>query len=154
MSPFVLNKINFDTYKSSDLYTSCFMKIVPIRKIQLLHESPYFISNDIQQNNVTMTTLFRLCKWKKCNVWIIINYICYHIGDFPPTHVIENNKVLNWNPDLSYSNHYHIIHPMYALSHYKVNELREIAYKLHISVENKTKQQLYKNIQLIHDEYI
>jgi hypothetical protein len=151
-SPFVLNKVNFDTYTSNDVYTSCFMKIVPIRRLQLVHDTPYSISNDIQQHKTSLSTLIRLCKWKRCNVWIVTETICYHIGEFPPTHVVEDNTVIEWNHQV-YVNHYHILHPMYALSHYKLNDLRTIALSMKMPIEKKTKQHLYEEIQSVYDSF-
>jgi len=147
ISKFVLNKSNFDNYKSCDPYTKCFLELTKLRKIHVLSDAPSSIVTAIETNTTTLKTLVDLCKWKKCNVWIIKNYICYPIGSNPPTHIIENNTVIPWEGQL-YSNHYHVTQSLYALSHYKLDELRSIANKMHIHV-SKTKKQIYNDIQTI-----
>ena len=146
ISKFVLNKSNFDNYKSCDSYIKCFLEITGLRKIHVLTTAPRYIVHSIETNTPTIKTLIDLCKWKKCNVWIIKDYICYPIGN-SPSHIIENNTVLPWE-NQTYPNHYHVTRPLYALSHYKLDELRGIAQRLHIPV-SKTKKQIYSDIQMI-----
>jgi hypothetical protein len=145
ISKFVLNKINFDNYKLCDLYTSCFMQLVSMSKISILTHAPASIVSVIQSNNTTFKTLVDLCKWKRCNVWIIRNSICYHIGENPPTHIIDGSTILPWSGQ-EYISHYHVTQPLYALSHYKVEDLKQIAMKLNIPI-SKTKKQLYSDIE-------
>jgi hypothetical protein len=146
ISKFVLNKSNFDNYKSCDSYTKCFLEITGLRKIHVLTNAPSYIVHAIETNTTNLKTLIDLCKWKKCNVWIIKDYICYPFGS-NPTHIIENNTVIPWE-NQTYPNHYHATRPLYALSHYKLDELRSIAQQLHIPI-SKTKKQIYNDIQMI-----
>lgn len=147
VSKFVLNKSNFENYFFCDPYTKCFLNITGMRKIHVMHLAPKCIVDAIESNKTSLKTLIDLCKWKKCNVWIIHNYICYPIGLSPPTHIIENNIIIPWEGQ-TYDTHYHVSHPLYALSHYKLDELRAIASQLHIPV-SKTKKQIYSDIQTI-----
>lgn len=144
---FVLNKSNFDNYMYCDAYTKCFLEMTGLRKITILNSAPPSIVHVIETNTTTLKTLMELCKWKKCNVWIINDHVCYPIGNSPPTHIIENNTVISWEGQL-YETHYHVTKPLYALSHYKLDELRAIANQLHIPV-SKTKKQIYSDIQSI-----
>jgi hypothetical protein len=144
---FVLNKSNFDNYLYCDPYTNSFLEVTGLRKINILITAPTSIVHAIESNTTTLKTLIDLCKWKKCNVWIIKDHICYPIGNDPPTHIVENNTVLRWDGQ-PYENHYHVTRPLYALSHYKLDELRAIAKQLHIPV-SKTKKQIYSDIQTI-----
>jgi hypothetical protein len=147
ISKFVLNKSNFDNYKSCDSYTKCFLELTGLRKINILTVAPKSIVHAIESNTTTLKTLFDLCRWKKINIWIIKDYICYSIGSHPPTHIIENNSVIPWEGQ-TYETHYHANKPLYALSHYKLDELKAIARQLHIPV-SKTKKQIYSDIQTI-----
>jgi hypothetical protein len=147
ISKFVLTKSNFDNYLYCDPYTKSFLEITGLRKINILNVAPKSIVHDIESNTTTIKTLIDLCKWKKCNVWIINDHVCYPVGAYPPTHIIESNVVKPWEGQL-YTNHYHVTRPLYALSHYKLDELRAIAKQLHIPV-SKTKKQIYSDIQTI-----
>ena len=147
VTKFVLNKSNFDNYMYCDPYTKCFLEITGLRKINILNIAPTSIVQSIETNETTLKTLMDLCKWKKCNVWIIKDHICYPIGNDPPTHIVENNTVFPWEGQM-YETHYHLTKPLYALSHYKLDELRAIAKQLHIPV-SKTKKQIYSDIQTI-----
>lgn len=147
ISKFVLNKSNFDNYKSCDPYTKCFLEITGLRKINILTVAPKSIVHTIETNTTTLKTFIELCRWKKCNIWIIKDYLCYPMGTHPPTHVVENNTVIPWEGQL-YENHYHLSKPLYALSYYKLDELKMIAAQLHIPV-SKTKKQIYSDIQTI-----
>lgn len=144
---FVLNKSNFDNYKSCDLYTQLFLDLTEMRKIDVLTYAPTSIVQHIEHDTTTLKTLVDLCKWKKCNVWIIKDFVCYPIGYQTPTHIIENQKVVPYESQ-TYETHYHVKQPLYALSHYKLDELRTIAKQLHIPV-SKTKKQIYSDIESI-----
>ena len=147
VTKFVLNKSNFDNYLYCDPYTKSFLELSGLRKINILNSAPTSIVHTIESNKTTLKTLIDLCKWKKCNVWIIKDHMCYPIGNHPPTHIFENNTVLPWEGQI-YADHYHITKPLYALSHYKLDELKSIANQLHIPV-SKTKKQIYSDIQTI-----
>jgi hypothetical protein len=147
ISKFVLTKSNFDNYLYCDPYTNSFLELTGLRKINILNRAPKSIVQRIESNTTTLKTLIDLCTWKKCNVWIIHEHICYPVGVYPPTHIIEKNNVIPWEGQL-YADHYHVTKPLYALSHYKLDELRAIANQLHIPV-SKTKKQIYSDIQTI-----
>jgi hypothetical protein len=142
---FVLNKTNFDNYKSCDLYTKLFLEVSGLRKIEVLNYAPTSIVQHIEQNATTLKTFVDLCKWKNYNVWVIQKTVCYHIGTDVPTHIIDNDKVIPWSGQ-EYSSHYHVTHPLYALSHYKLDDLKQIANKLNIPI-SKTKKQIYSDIE-------
>ena len=144
---FVLNKSNFDNYLYCDPYTTLFLQLTGLRKIHILHCAPTSIIHAIEANTTTLKTLIDLCKWKKCNVWIIKEHTCYPIGNHPPSHIIENNNVIQWEGQ-TYETYYHVTKPLYALSHYKLDELKTIAKQLQISV-SKTKKEIYSDIQTI-----
>jgi hypothetical protein len=144
LSKFVLNKINFESTKIHHSYLDLFQQLVPIQKNSIVHDSPHKIRNDIG-NDITLRTFIQLCIWKNCNVWIIHNHICFHIGTFPPTHVVEKT-ILPWSNQL-YDNHHHVVYPMHAISHYKVEELKIIATNLDVPI-SKNKKQLYTDIIL------
>ena len=144
ISKLVLNKTNFDNYKLRDKYIECFMSITSIHKIDILANAPKKIVEDIESNTITLSTFIELCKWKKCNLWVIDKCV-YPIGSYPPTHIIDNYEIIPWEGQ-EYMEYYHATHPLYALSHYKLKDLQEIAIKLNIPV-SKTKKQLYSDIQ-------
>jgi len=143
LSKFVLNKINFESTKLNHSYLDLFQQLVPIKKNSIVHDSTYKIRKDI--NNITLKTFIQLCIWKKCNLWIIHNHICFHIGTFPPTHIVDQT-ILPWSNQL-YDMYQHVVYPMYAISHYKVEELKIIATNLDIPI-SKNKKQLYADIIL------
>ena len=145
ISKFVLNKINFDNYKMCDPYTSCFMHMTGLTKIHILNHAPKSITTKIETNTTTLTTLIKLCKWKKCNVWILHNNVCHPIGNYPPTHIIDQCTVIPWN-NQEYKEYYHTTKPLYALSHYKLDDLKTIAMKLKIPIA-KTKKEIYSDIE-------
>jgi hypothetical protein len=147
VSKFVLNKSNFDNYLHCDTYTKSFLELTGLRKVNVLICAPTSIVNAIETNTTTLKTLIELCKWKKCNVWVIKEHICYPVGSHPPTHIIENNRVIPWEGQ-TYETHYHVTKPLYALSHYKLDELKTMAKQLHIPV-SKTKKEIYSDIQTI-----
>jgi hypothetical protein len=144
---FVLNKSNFDNYLYCDPYTKCFLELTGLRKVHILSTAPTTIVQAIESNNTTLKTFIDLCKWKKCSVWIIKDYLCYPIGNHPPTHVVVNNTLIPWDGQ-PYENYYHVTKPLYALSHYKLDELKSIAKQMHIPVA-KTKKEIYSDIQTI-----
>ena len=146
LSKFVLNKTNFDCYRTTDFYTDCFIKLFPCRKIQLVYSTPFQISQDILHNTTTISTLLYLCKLNKLNVWIVHENQCIHVGVYPPTHIIDKLTILKWEGQ-SYESCYHDISPMYALSHYSVIDLRKIATQLKIPI-SKTKKEIYNDILL------
>ena len=143
ISKFVLNKINFDNYKLRDPYLDCFINLTSTTKIDILANAPKTIVDDIE-STITLNTFIRLCRWKKCNVWVVDNCI-YRIGSYPPTHIIDNHQIIPWEGQ-EYLEYYHVTHPLYALSHYKLKDLQDIAIKLTIQV-SKTKKQIYSDIQ-------
>jgi hypothetical protein len=144
ISKFVLNKINFENYKLRDKYLDCFMNLTSITKIDILANAPRSIVQDIESNTITLNTFIQLCKWKKCNVWVLDKCV-YPIGTYPPTHIIDNNEIIPWEGQ-EYLEYYHATHPLYALSHYKLKDLQDIASKLNIPI-SKTKKQIYSDIQ-------
>jgi len=144
-SKFVLNKSNFDNCKSCDLYTQLFLEISGMRKIEVLTYAPTSIVQNIEHGTTTLKTLVDLCKWKKCNIWIIRKSVCYLIGVNPPSHIVDNEKIIPW-ADQDYSSLYHVSQPLYALSHYKLDDLKQIALKLNIPI-SKTKKQIYSDIE-------
>ena len=143
LSKFVLNKINFESNKLHHPYLDLFQQLVPIQKNSILHDAPHKIRKYIS-NEITLRTFIQLCIWKQCNIWIIHNNICFHIGSFPPTHIIDQTIQL-WSNQLD--TYQHVIYPMYAISHYKIEELKTIATNLDIPI-SKTKKQLYSDIIL------
>jgi len=144
ISKFVLNKINFDNYKLHNKFVDSFINLTSTTKIDILANAPRKIVQDIELNAVTLNTFIQLCKWKKCNIWVIDRCV-YPIGNYPPTHVIDNDQLIPWEGQL-YDKYYHATHPLYALSHYKLKDLQDIANKLNIPV-SKTKKQIYSDIQ-------
>ena len=145
ISKFILNKINFDNYKLCDTHTQCFMNITSLTKINILKNAPKSITSIIESNNTTITTFIKLCKWKKCNVWVLHNNVCHPIGEYPPTHIVDNCTIIPWN-NQEYKEYYHTVKPLYALSHYKLNDLKTIATQLNIPIA-KTKKQIYSDIE-------
>jgi hypothetical protein len=143
LSKFVLNKINFESTKLHHPYLDLFQQLVPIQKHSIVHDSPYKIRKDM--GNITLRTFIQLCIWKNCNVWIIHNHICFHIGTFPPTHIVEQT-ILPWSNQL-YEQYHHVVYPLHAVSHYKVEELKIIATNLDVPI-SKNKKQLYADIIL------
>jgi len=142
LSKFVLNKINFEFNKLHDPYIELFQQIVPIPKSSILHDSPYKIVCDLK-TGITLRTFIQLCIWKKCNLWIIHNQICFHIGTFPPTHIVDQT-IIPWS-NQPYSTHCHVVYPLHAVSHYKLDELKTIATQLKIPI-SKLKKQIYEDI--------
>ena len=143
LSKFCLNRINFDCTKLSNDYISCFQQLVSIQKIAILHDVPCKIAKDIKLNTITLRTLIHLCIWKNCNVWIVINNLCFKIGSSPPSHIIHNNMVIPW-VDQVY-NYYFVLYPIHSLSYYKMDDLKQIAENLNLPI-SKTKKQLYNDI--------
>jgi hypothetical protein len=146
LSKFVLNKTNFDCYKSSDPIMDCFVQLSSCRKVQIMYSVPFQLYHDILHNKTTISTLVQLCKHKQLNVWILHESQCIHVGTYPPTHVVDHLTILKWEGQ-TYDNYYHNILPLYALSHYKKEELCKIAKALNIPI-SKTKNQLYNDISL------
>jgi hypothetical protein len=145
LSKFVLNKTNFECYRTEDPFTNCFIKLVPCRKINLVYSTPFQIAQDILHNRSTISTLLYLCKSNKLNIWIVHENQCIHVGAHPPTHIVDNLTILKWEGQ-SYDTCYHD-GPLYALSHYSVPDLRKIAIQLNIPI-SKTKKQIYNDISL------
>jgi hypothetical protein len=145
LSKFVLNKTNFDYYKTHDPVVDCFLQLSSCRKGQLLYSVPYVLAQDLL-HTTTISTLVQLCKHKKLNVWILHENQCIHVGTYPPTHVVDNLTLVKWTGQ-TYDTYYHNILPLYALSHYKKEELCKLAKMLNIPI-SKTKIQLYNDISL------
>ena len=146
LSKFVLNKTNFECYRTEDPFINCFIQLVPCRKINVVYSTPFQISQDILHNRSSISTLLYLCKSNKLNVWIVHDNQCIHVGIHPPTHIIDNLNILKWEGQ-SYDMCYHDMGPLYALSHYSVADLRKIATQLKIPI-SKTKKQIYNDISL------
>ena len=70
--------------------------------------------------------------------WLIVGRVCYHYGE--PAYIIHNNVVLT-NVARKYDGFFHVENvkkPLYAISHYSLCELKEMAEKLMIPVGTKT----------------
>ena len=146
LSKFVLNKTNFDYYKTHDPVADCLSQLSSCGKGQLLYSVPYALAQDLLHNTTTPSTLVRLCKYKQLNVWILHESQCVHVGTYPPTHIVDQLTLVKWKGQ-TYDTYYHNILPLYALSHYKKEELCTIARALNIPI-SKTKNQLYNDISL------
>ena len=76
--------------------------------------------------------------------WQIYGRICYH-HDETPTYILHNNIVMN-NTTL-YDDYLHITNikkPLYAITHYKLSEIQDMAKRLHLP--QGTKPEMYKQI--------
>ena len=71
--------------------------------------------------------------------WKIRGRICYHFGD---PHFIEHNHVILHTP-ADYDDYYHF-KPLYAVSHYSLAELKDIATRL--CLPHGKKQVMYDSI--------
>jgi hypothetical protein len=79
--------------------------------------------------------------------WTVHGRICYH--DHPvPTYIIHHDIPIE--AEVEWFEHYVHVYPdkktLYAMSHYSLTELKELAKKLAISDEGK-KKELYERIQ-------
>ena len=80
--------------------------------------------------------------------WTIHGRICYH-DHVEPTYIIHNDIPIEAETKEWFADYVHVYpdkKTLYAMSHYSLTELKELAKKLAISEEGK-KKELYERIQ-------
>ena len=113
-----------DTYTRPSL-TSCMMSIVPNTYIP----------------DLSYAMLPNICQKYNISICVVRNHHYFQYGT-NPTHIICD-CVVEPMKDLS---DYFKVYPLYALSHYSLSDLKNMATQLRIPL-SKTRKQIYEDIQ-------
>ncbi len=105
------------------------------------------------EENISFLTNLSLKKCKErignAPYWTIHGRICYH-DHADPTYIIHNAIPVEFTEAMDWYTDYVHVYPdkktLYAMSHYSLIELKELAKKLEISTEGK-KKDIYERIQ-------
>lgn len=148
----IYRKINNLDYISFNTYNEKQVKIKMAEEINKLKikKKDFIINNLMYDFNISLITLNAICMFYKINLIFTKEQIyikMFHTDG--PIIVMDNNfKFLDYNESI-YNTHYEIINlekPMNCVSYYKVDDLIQIAIKLHLNYDKIKKQILYDSI--------
>ena len=148
----IYRKINNLDYISFNTYNEKQVKIKMAEEINKLKikKKDFIINNLMYDFNISLITLNAICMFYKINLIFTKEqiYIKMFHNDGPIIVMDNNFKFLDYNESI-YNTHYEIINlekPMNCVSYYKVDDLIQIAIKLHLNYDKIKKQILYDSI--------
>jgi hypothetical protein len=142
-----LDYISFNTYNEKQVKTKLAEEINKLK----IKKKDFIMDNLLYDFNIHLITLNAICVYYKINLIFVKDqiYIKMLHNEDSPILVMDNNfKFLDYT-DSIYDTHYEIINlekPMNCISYYKLDELIQIAIKLHLNYEKIKKQILYDSI--------
>ena len=142
-----LDYISFNTYNEKQVKTKLAEEINKLK----IKKKDFIIDNLLYDFNIHLITLNAICMYYKINLLFVKEqiYIKMLHNEDSPILVMDNNfKFLDYT-ECIYDTHYEIINlekPMNCVSYYKLDELIQIAIKLHLNYEKIKKQILYDSI--------
>ena len=142
-----LDYISFTTYNEKQVKTKMAEEINKLK----IKKKDFIMDNLLYDFNIHLITLNALCMHYKINLIFVKDQIyikMFHNEDGPIIVMDNNFKFLDYSESI-YDTHYEIINlekPMNCMSYYKVDELIQIAIKLHLNYEKIKKQILYDSI--------
>ncbi len=142
-----LDYISFTTYNEKQVKTKLAEEINKLK----IKKKDFIMDNLMYDFNIHLITLNAICMYYKINLIFVKDQIyikMFHNEDSPIIVMDNNFKFLDYNESI-YDTHYEIINlekPMNCVSYYKVDELIQIAIKLHLNYEKIKKQILYDSI--------
>ena len=142
-----LDYINFTTYNEKQVKTKLAEEINKLK----IKKKDFIMNNLMYDFNIHLITLNAICMHYKINLIFVKDqiYIKMLHNEDGPIIVMDNNfKFLDYTESI-YDTHYEIINlekPMNCMSYYKVDELIQIAIKLHLNYDKIKKQILYDSI--------
>ena len=142
-----LDYISFNTYNEKQVKTKLAEEINKLK----IKKKDFIIDNLLYDFNIHLITLNAICMYYKINLIFVKEqiYIKMLHNEDSPILVMDNNfNFLDYTESI-YDTHYEIINlekPMNCVSYYKLDELIQIAIKLHLNYEKIKKQILYDSI--------
>ena len=142
-----LDYISFNVYNEKQVKTKMAEEINKLK----IKKKDFIMDNLLYDFNIHLITLNALCMHYKINLIFVKDQIyikMFHNEDGPIIVMDNNFKFLDYSESI-YDTHYEIINlekPMNCMSYYKVDELIQIAIKLHLNYEKIKKQILYDSI--------
>jgi hypothetical protein len=142
-----LDYISFTTYNEKQVKTKMAEEINKLK----IKKKDFIMDNLLYDFNIHLITLNAICMYYKINLIFVKDQIyikMFHNEDSPILVMDHNFKFLDYTETI-YNTHYEIINlekPMNCMSYYKLDELIQIAIKLHLNHEKIKKQILYDSI--------
>jgi hypothetical protein len=142
-----LDYISFTTYNEKQVKTKLAEEINKLK----IKKKDFIMDNLLYDFNIHLITLNAICMHYKINLIFVKDQIyikMFHNEDGPIIVMDNNFKFLDYSESI-YDTHYEIINlekPMNCMSYYKVDELIQIAIKLHLNYDKIKKQILYDSI--------
>ena len=142
-----LDYISFNTYNEKQVKTKLAEEINKLK----IKKKDFIINNLMYDFNISLITLNAICMFYKINLIFTKEQIyikMFHNEDSPIIVMDENFKFVDYSESI-YDTHYEIINlekPMNCVSYYKVDDLIQIAIKLHLNYDKIKKQILYDSI--------
>ena len=142
-----LDYISFNVYNEKQVKTKMAEEINKLK----IKKKDFIMNNLMYDFNIHLITLNALCMHYKINLIFVKDQIyikMFHNEDGPIIIMDNNFKFLDYTESI-YDTHYEIINlekPMKCMSYYKVDDLIEIAIKLHLNYDKIKKQILYDSI--------
>jgi hypothetical protein len=142
-----LDYISFTTYNEKQVKTKMAEEINKLK----IKKKDFIMDNLLYDFNIHLITLNAICMYYKINLIFVKDQIyikMFHNEDSPILVMDNNFKFLDYTETI-YNTHYEIINlekPMNCMSYYKLDELIQIAIKLHLNHEKIKKQILYDSI--------
>ena len=142
-----LDYISFTTYNEKQVKTKLAEEINKLK----IKKKDFIMDNLLYDFNIHLITLNAICMHYKINLIFVKDQIyikMFHNEDGPILVMDNNFKFLDYTESI-YDTHYEIINlekPMNCMSYYKLDELIQIAIKLHLNYEKIKKQILYDSI--------
>lgn len=142
-----LDYISFTTYNEKQVKTKLAEEINKLK----IKKKDFIMDNLLYDFNIHLITLNAICMHYKINLIFVKDQIyikMFHNEDGPIIVMDNNFKFLDYTESI-YDTHYEIINlekPMNCMSYYKVDELIQIAIKLHLNYDKIKKQILYDSI--------
>ena len=142
-----LDYISFNVYNEKQVKTKMAEEINKLK----IKKKDFIMNNLMYDFNIHLITLNAICMHYKINLIFVKDQIyikMFHNEDGPILVMDNNFKFLDYTESI-YDTHYEIINlekPMNCISYYKLDELIQIAIKLHLNYEKIKKQILYDSI--------
>jgi hypothetical protein len=142
-----LDYISFTTYNEKQVKTKMAEEINKLK----IKKKDFIMDNLLYDFNIHLITLNAICMHYKINLIFVKDQIyikMFHNEDSPIIVMDNNFKFLDYTESI-YDTHYEIINlekPMNCMSYYKLDDLIQIAIKLHLNHEKIKKQILYDSI--------
>jgi hypothetical protein len=142
-----LDYISFNVYNEKQVKTKMAEEINKLK----IKKKDFIMNNLMYDFNIHLITLNALCMHYKINLIFVKDqiYIKMFHNEDGSIMVMDNNfKFLDYTESI-YDTHYEIINlekPINCISYYKVDDLIQIAIKLHLNYDKIKKQILYDSI--------